>query len=89
MYAATGCKETQCTHCIHREVCSKKEDFLKAQEAVDNTFIGLGDKGGIYLRDIIWIHPVDLSCAHFYHELVTCERNIVGAVNLSRKGETV
>lgn len=23
------CKETLCTHCIHREVCIHKEDYLK------------------------------------------------------------
>lgn len=83
-YITGGCKETQCTHCIHKDICSKKEDFLRAQKAVDNTFVGLGDNSGIYLRDITWIEPVNLSCKHFYHELVTRDRNILGTVDLAR-----
>lgn len=75
----TGYKETQCTHCIHREVCSKKENFLNAQTAVDNVLVGLGDKSGIYLRDITWINPVNLSCKYFYPEPVNVKRSILEA----------
>lgn len=28
-------KETNCTHCIHREVCSKKDEYLKLLKIVD------------------------------------------------------
>lgn len=30
-----GVKETQCTRCGHREVCSLKTEFLEAQKAID------------------------------------------------------
>lgn len=28
-------KETNCTHCIHREVCSKKDEYLKLLKHID------------------------------------------------------
>lgn len=34
-----GVKETQCTHCGHREVCSLKAEFLEAQKAVDEVYV--------------------------------------------------
>ena len=62
-------KATQCTRCIHRGVCSFTEDFLTAQQAVDNLDVTLKDKLGrvrsIYLRNIEWIKAVDLECMYF------------------------
>ena len=34
-----GVKETQCTRCGHRDVCSLKEEFLEAQKAVDEACV--------------------------------------------------
>lgn len=34
-----GVKETQCTRCSHREVCSLKEEFLAAQAAIDEAVL--------------------------------------------------
>ena len=34
-----GVKETQCTRCGHREVCSLKTEFLKAQKAIDEVYV--------------------------------------------------
>lgn len=34
-----GVKETQCTRCGHRDVCSLKEEFLEAQKAVDEVYV--------------------------------------------------
>ena len=63
----TGVKETQCTRCIHREVCSFKKDFLLAQEVVDNTVYKLDiDGNGVYIGDIPFIYPVELKCKYYY-----------------------
>lgn len=34
-----GVKETLCTHCIHREVCAYKQDFLDIIKAVEDITI--------------------------------------------------
>ena len=57
-----GVKETQCTRCGHREVCSLKTEFLEAQKAIDED----GKKVGmIRIRDIKYIEPVELHCKHY------------------------
>ncbi len=61
----SGVKETLCSHCGHLQVCSLKEQFLKAQNAVNEVTVGLGDRGIKYLRDFDWIKPVTLECVHF------------------------
>lgn len=60
-----GVKETLCTRCFHREICSLKEQFLAAQNAVDNVFVSLGDHSSIKLGDIQSIKPVELMCKHY------------------------
>lgn len=58
-----GVKETQCTRCSHREVCSLKPEFLEAQKIIDEAcLIGLAT---IYIRDIEYIEPVKLRCKHY------------------------
>ena len=64
----TGCKETACTSCSHREVCKLKEEFLKAQIAVDEVTVTLDEGRFIKLRDINWISAVNLQCKHHYKE---------------------
>lgn len=49
-----GVKETQCTRCGHRDVCSLKEEFLEAQKV-----------GIIHIRDIKYIEPIELHCKHY------------------------
>ena len=60
----SGVKETQCTHCSHREVCAHKVEFLEAQYTVDRVTVNNG-----YLRDIEWIKPIELSCKYFHKEI--------------------
>lgn len=60
-----GCEETLCTTCSHREVCSKKEDYLSAVKAVKGIMVSLGDRKAIYLKDMNWIRPVRLECIHY------------------------
>lgn len=61
----SGCEEILCTHCDHFQVCSFKEQFLKAQNVVNEITVGIGDRGIKYLRDFDWIKPVKLECVHF------------------------
>lgn len=58
-------KESLCTRCAHREVCSLKEQFLIVQEAIDTVMIGFSDKSIVYIRDIPWIKPIELKCIHY------------------------
>ena len=60
-----GVKETQCTCCVHREVCSIKTEFLEAQKTIDEVYVSRpcedGKKVGmIRIRDIKYIEPVEL-----------------------------
>lgn len=48
-----GVKETQCTRCGHREVCSLKTEFLEAQKAIDEVYVSRP------------IEPVELRCKHY------------------------
>lgn len=65
-----GCKETLCTNCSHREVCSFKDQFLEAQKAVDNIEVSrpsaeINSISLIRLSNISWIKPVELVCKHY------------------------
>lgn len=59
-------KETQCTHCLHKDVCSLKQDFLAAQEAVDGVIIDVAT--GKKLIDVDWIYKPCLKCTHYVFE---------------------
>lgn len=65
-----GVKETQCACCSHREVCSLKQEFLAAQEAIDEAVLhrerkDYGPVSMIRIRDIKYIEPVELRCKHY------------------------
>lgn len=65
-----GVKETQCTRCGHREVCSLKTEFLEAQKAIDEVYVSRPCEDGkkvsmIRVRDIKHIEPVELRCKHY------------------------
>ena len=57
------CKEI-CDNCSHHDVCKFKDDFLKAQTAVNDVMVHLENNRSIYLRDMKWIHS-KLTCEHF------------------------
>jgi hypothetical protein len=59
------CRETACTNCSHREVCKFKEEFLKAQTAVNDVTVYLGENRMVKLRDIAYIPTVDLRCNYY------------------------
>ena len=55
----TGVKETQCTYCIHREVCMYKKDILAIQSD---------------LNRVTYIFPVDIACRHYERKQINgCE----------------
>lgn len=65
-----GVKETQCSRCSHREVCSLKEEFLAAQKAIDEAILHRerrddGAVSMIRIRDIKYIEPVELGCQYY------------------------
>lgn len=45
-----ACKETCCTSCIHRPVCSLEKEFLTIREELD---------------DVQYIKPVKLECRYY------------------------
>lgn len=68
-----GVKETECTHCIHKEVCFFKQEFLEAQEAVDKTYVSKPSSDGenvgmIRIQDLKFIKPILLHCVHYCEE---------------------
>lgn len=75
------CKVICCTSCVHRNVCSLKSQFLEAQRAIDDCAIQKSEPIGdgayevsmTYIRNIDFIKPVTLECAHYIkkEEVVT------------------
>lgn len=67
-----GVKETACTRCKHLHVCKFKDEFLDAQNAVDNVIMSgkqIDETGKEqfyerYLSSIDYIEPVKLKCKH-------------------------
>lgn len=71
-----GVRETLCTSCSHKEVCSFKDEFLSAIKAIDEVLVGLPSKDPnvgcmIKLRDITWIKPAELMCIHYNKNIST------------------
>lgn len=64
-----GIEGTICVNCSHKEVCSLKDQFAKAQKAIDDVSVTLGsDENAVSfkkLRDYDWIKKVKLECTHF------------------------
>ena len=59
-----GVKETQCTSCGHRPVCSLSHTFLKVQEQVDKIMVGSEeDNGTTRIVDISWL-DIRVNCVH-------------------------
>ena len=63
-----------CNDCSHEAVCSLKEKFKRAQNAVENATIywdtGDGRIAEEKLRFIPFILPVKLECEHYQKKLV-------------------
>lgn len=82
------CKETQCTHCIHRIVCKLTEDYLRINEAINRLSIdkseqGDGDEPRTRIRSIQIVNldfaEVTVSCKYYeYNAYKDSVRGICG-----------
>ena len=59
-----------CLSCDHREVCRLSEEFVRAQNAVNNVTVPLGSGRMMELRNFHYIEPVQLKCKHWKLESV-------------------
>ena len=69
------CKETQCTHCIHRNVCKLTEDYLRINEAVNHLTVNKSERDD---RDNPKISLIPIVNFNFAEVTVSCiyfERN--------------
>jgi hypothetical protein len=74
------CEESLCCSCIHNEVCSKKDTYLAAQEAINNVSVHLKEGSMIDLRNLTWIEKVKLKCKHYYSSTVSNIRGYDGLI---------
>ena len=58
-----GVKETECTRCGHRDICSIKDNYLKARKAIDDAAYGTGDNTIMRVRNNKHF-TVTLRCSH-------------------------
>ena len=66
-------RETCCTHCVHREVCGFKRQFLQAINAVQDAEISVMEERGMQMvrvRDLPYIAGLDLECKHYKKEKI-------------------
>ncbi len=61
-----------CDRCDHKPVCSLREEYVAAQEAVNNVIVSFADKNENgyravekRLRNFTWIKLPELRCMHF------------------------
>lgn len=52
-------------NCIHKDVCSNKEAYNAAQDAVNHVSVPLKVNRLKRLADIDWIVPVKIICKHY------------------------
>lgn len=68
-----GTREICCAHCVHREVCGFKRQFLQAINAVQDAEISVMEEKGMQLvrvRDLPYILEMDLKCKHYKKEKI-------------------
>lgn len=62
--------ETACNGCDHVKVCTHSEEFLKAQEAVENASISIGiPHGSKPISAIECVEPIKLRCKFREHKV--------------------
>jgi hypothetical protein len=64
----TAVNETQCTSCIHCEVCSHRPKFVAAHDAINDVTVHIGENRMIRLRDMNWI-TVKPQCQYYRKEV--------------------
>lgn len=70
-----GVKETPCTYCVHRQVCSYKDDFLAVIDAVNRADVHRSTADGkmtskrVTLFD--FVSDISVSCRYHQKEVAT------------------
>ena len=73
-----GVKETACTNCFHRKVCSLKTTFLKAQKAIDNAYVEEKREDGLAITkisDIPFLCGLTLVCKYYIPDAATKDKD--------------
>lgn len=64
-----GVKETLCTHCVHREICAYKQDYLDILKAVENASLVKYTPGGNITSKKVtsydFIGNVSITCKYY------------------------
>ena len=88
------CKETQCTHCIHRNVCKLTEDYLRINEALNSLTITKskrGARGEPIIRSTPIVNldfvEVTVSCKYYERKNNTTLRGTTISNSASYQGE--
>lgn len=68
-------KETACNGCDHVKVCKYREEFLKAQEAVENASISIG---GEPVSAIECVESIKLRCKFREHKGDAWNKSSIG-----------
>lgn len=66
-------RETCCAHCMHREVCKFKREFLQAINSIQDVEISSIEENGVRfvrVRDLPYISEMDLKCKHYKKEKI-------------------
>lgn len=61
-----ACKETLCSKCTHRCVCSHVEEFMRIQEAVDALVITTPEGiENVKVSDLPWVKAIEPRCVFY------------------------
>lgn len=71
-------KETTCTTCAHREVCSKTTAYQIIQKGLDGLSVGLEGNEVVRIANLDWV-SVTLTCRHFQGTPATLRPGRTGA----------
>lgn len=70
-------QETYCTHCVHRNVCMHKKDFLSIINAVFHTQVHSEDSDGKHsmkpIRNFQCLSDIDIRCKFYNPEKATAK----------------
>ena len=74
-----ACKETLCSKCAHRCVCSHVEEFMIIQEAVDNLTITTPEGiENVKVSELPWVKAIEPQCVFYSRN----ESAIRGAISV-------
>lgn len=74
----TGVKETLCTRCIHKDVCSYKHDYLDIIKAVENVTVAKGLYCVKKVIDYDFIGTIHVSCRYYENRTETyCKKSLM------------